>query len=109
MAVLDAMLFVFGGFGLCTAPDCTDGSAALNDLHGYDLVQGVWTDMSPPGFKPPARQGAVAAAYEGSLYVFGGQGRQPAQRRRLSVLTCPIDMDAISFLFSMARWDDVRA
>eukprot|EP00961_Rhodomonas_salina_P074671 1002839-Rhodomonas_salina.5 len=47
-----------------------------NDLHGYDIASGVWTDLSSlsSGTPPPARALMGMAASGSKLYIFGGLG-----------------------------------
>eukprot|EP00961_Rhodomonas_salina_P028808 388471-Rhodomonas_salina.1 len=47
-----------------------------NDLHGYTVASGAWSDLSSPssGSPPSVRLRHGMAAWEGVVYVFGGYG-----------------------------------
>ena len=49
-------------------------NVALNDLHEFDPVGNVWTDLSTPavGVPPAGRWAAGSAVFNNILYVFGG-------------------------------------
>ena len=63
-------LYVHGG---CADVSCND---VLGDLHSYDPVARVWTDLSQPagGSVPTARSNHGFTSAAGKLYVHGGQG-----------------------------------
>mmetsp|Transcript_8767 Transcript_8767/g.23148 ORF Transcript_8767/g.23148 Transcript_8767/m.23148 type:complete len:618 (-) Transcript_8767:71-1924(-) len=51
---------------------------ALDDLHVLDLEANYWSLCKPKSDKPAGRFGHCGEAFEGNLYIFGGQSRGQA-------------------------------
>ncbi len=62
-------MYVFGG---------SHGSTVLNDLWAYDPAANTWTQLTPGGSVPSARQNAAIAFNPGSgrATLFGGEGSE---------------------------------
>ena len=67
--VLRRSMVVFGGM---------NGARFLNDVHELDLQTLTWAEFEPPaGSDSPApRRGHTSTVFQGSMYVFGGIGRE---------------------------------
>ena len=65
-ASADGKLFVHGG--------CSYAACPADDLHVFDPVEKVWTDLSAPagGIAPTARYSHGFTSADGKLYVHGG-------------------------------------
>uniref|UniRef100_A0A0G4GFY8 RING-type domain-containing protein n=1 Tax=Chromera velia CCMP2878 TaxID=1169474 RepID=A0A0G4GFY8_9ALVE len=63
-------IFVFGG---------TDGASRKNDLHVLDTRSGAGREVVAEEGAPPARSGAQAVAYNGSVYIFGGYTKKDGE------------------------------
>eukprot|EP00403_Amphidinium_massartii_P044184 CAMPEP_0178456924 /NCGR_PEP_ID=MMETSP0689_2-20121128/46746_1 /TAXON_ID=160604 /ORGANISM="Amphidinium massartii, Strain CS-259" /LENGTH=777 /DNA_ID=CAMNT_0020083147 /DNA_START=45 /DNA_END=2376 /DNA_ORIENTATION=- len=59
----DGVFYLFGG---------TDGAARQSDVHGYNVETNLWQEIKSSGRPPPARSGAQACVWNGSVYFFGG-------------------------------------
>lgn len=57
------VFYLFGG---------TDGSARQSDAHAYNLETNLWQEVRAQGRAPPARSGAQAVVWNGSVWFFGG-------------------------------------
>lgn len=62
-SVHGSVFFVFGGY---------DGQTWLNDMHEFDVEEGVWSQTHVLGYIPTGRSCPSWAYHEGSVYLFGG-------------------------------------
>ena len=70
----DGMLYVHGGYDELYFMNGQFDPSFLDDLHSFDPVAKVWTDLSAPagGIAPTARYGHGFTTADGKLYVHGG-------------------------------------
>lgn len=59
----DGAFYLFGG---------TDGAARQSDVHAYNVESNLWQEIRASGRAPPARSGAQAVVWNGSVWFFGG-------------------------------------
>ncbi len=66
MVRIGTVVYLFGGRD--------QNGELLNDLYRYDTIRNRWFREEPINSPPPARQGHSAVAYQGSMYIFFGEG-----------------------------------
>lgn len=59
----DGVFYLFGG---------TDGTARQSDVHAYNVETNLWQEIRASGQVAPARSGAQAVLWGGSVWFFGG-------------------------------------
>lgn len=59
----EGAFYLFGG---------TDGAARQSDVHAYNVETNLWQEIRASGRAPPARSGAQAVVWNGSVWFFGG-------------------------------------
>lgn len=68
--VIGDYMYVFGGAN----PVIQSGVTAVNTFLKYDLRANTWEKLAPENnFLPCSRFAHTAVAYEGRMYIFGGQ------------------------------------
>ena len=76
-AVIDGKVYVVGGRQMVTQPDGRQRPVNVATLEVYDPATGRWETRAA---MPQAQGGLAAAAFEGKLYVFGGEQFVPTSK-----------------------------
>lgn len=85
----DGAFYLFGG---------TDGAARQSDVHAYNVESNLWQEIRAGSRPPPARSGAQAVVWSGSVWFFGGYTKKDGDYFN----------DVYKYDISMSMWGSVQ-